>query len=593
MQKVKCNSLVQGIFHERPTVREQRRMHCAMLTLPWRIFQPMQYHGVRKNKQTDTSIIYERTWVKLPCGIKLRADSGELDVQCCHLLVLCHRLGQYLRGGILVRCKNWEFGMHAQPGNISSLASILWRTNRLRPRHDSLQIWFESGYIALKMVCERRKDGHFIAPSNLEFVLGVLGWVYSFTYLVGDCCEEHQQSFPSSDSFEIPVGNSVPVSYLDPWTRTHYKIAFSRRLGSTHRRRENGLALLPISVFLVARGRLSVEVQRLPHPAGTTVHSSNLRCHCRSHSLPSMSTSASASVLRPANPPAQSTSLDADNYELDLLDADVQAFWREALLDNPPPRRIRRWSLPDPNKLSWLVVTTHKLHSADDALPEPPLPPRHMSDFDDLKLRVAHLSPPPQISISSPITSPRRGVQVTRWRILNMLFIIKGRVPLQRPWTGYSEYFGPPCCVAFGVAFLAILWVPIRVMLTMQRDTIIHPWLPIIGSADVQKIEVCHKPNILNCREVHFAQTRHGIVRTNLEQRRHRTLWVFGLCGHLPDMPQCHVNIESPHGQHVTFVAYFWPVPPRFHFTSTCGQRFRRGLTANIQVASSGVQCSP
>ncbi|KAJ7847598.1 hypothetical protein B0H14DRAFT_3867431 [Mycena olivaceomarginata] len=184
------------------------------------------------------------------------------------------------------------------------------------------------------------------------------------------------------------------------------------------------------------RGRLSVEVQRLPHPGGNHGKRST-QAICAptvAATLPSMSTSASASVLRLANPPAQSTSLDADDYELDLLDADVQAFWREALSDDPPPRRIRRWSLPDPTKLPWLVATAHKLHSADDVLPEPPLPPRRrrsMSDFDDLKLHVAHLSHSefrdayqlqPEF-LSPPITSPRRGVQVTRWRMLNTLFI--------------------------------------------------------------------------------------------------------------------------------------------------------------------------
>lgn len=135
------------------------------------------------------------------------------------------------------------------------------------------------------------------------------------------------------------------------------------------------------------------------------------------------------------NPPAQSPSNDHD-YELAIL----LSLSSEA--DPPPGRRTRRWSLPDPNKLPGLVATVHKLNSTvddDRTLPEPHLPGpvhrrrRSMSDFDDLKLRVAHLSHSqfrdvyrlqPVSNVKPPsVTFPRRGVRVTRWRVINTLFI--------------------------------------------------------------------------------------------------------------------------------------------------------------------------
>jgi hypothetical protein len=172
-----------------------------------------------------------------------------------------------------------------------------------------------------------------------------------------------------------------------------------------------------------------------------------------------------------------------EDYELDLLDADVQALlWREALSDagdvwaiHPPPRRIRRWSLPDPTKLPSLVATAHKLDSADDALPEPPLPPRRrrsMSDFDDLKLRVAHLSHSEfrdadrlqPASKSLPITFPPRGVRVTRWRMLNTLFIASFGV-----YKSVLTYQGEMTAPTTLDWLLGVFWATVCVFLAPRR----------------------------------------------------------------------------------------------------------------------------
>jgi hypothetical protein len=107
--------------------------------------------------------------------------------------------------------------------------------------------------------------------------------------------------------------------------------------------------------------------------------------------------------------------------------------------DSPSGRRLRRWSLPDSSKLPSLVAAAHKLDSAteDNVLPllsESFLRRRRrsMSDFDDLKPLVAHLPNSsfrdafrfdPPTHGPQPMAPLRGGVRVTRWRVLNTLFI--------------------------------------------------------------------------------------------------------------------------------------------------------------------------